>query len=476
MKIEEILAVEDIQKQIALLTVDYADGEVTREPEIWQNEYDGVHAILKRADKNVGSEAEELDNGSMTEDTRKTVITAKILIPIQKNIVRSAVAFSVGGGVDMTLINNDDEGLVEVFKEFRREVEDTKVNSFNIKLAKSLFIEGQVAELWYVSAVKVNGVLVKKLKSYLLSRANGDEIYPHFNEFGDMDAFTRVYQVKDENNKLISYYNIYTDEKTITYSKGVDGGYQTIEETNIYGKIPVIYYDQQMPEWKDVQIMIDRLEIILSKLADMNDYFASPTVKYKGIVSSPPDKDEVGKSIQIEGEEIDGKIVYGDVDYLVWRNSPETVKFEVELLLRFINSLTSTPDISFDNVKNLNGAISGIALQTMFLDAILKGLDKQQLVIGEGFTRRINLLKSMLQITDAAKYKRLPETEIALNFLSVLPQDLAGMIDILSVARGGDKTISEATALQHNPLVKDVNSEIENLDKEKSDEAGSFNL
>jgi SPP1 family phage portal protein len=474
MKIEEILKLSDASKQISLLCIDYAGSEVVREPDKWQDQYDGVHNILLRLNKDVGEEAKELPDGTMTEDTRKTVITAKITIPIQKNIVRSAVAFSVGGGVDLALANNDKPELVSVFKEFRRVIEETKVNSFNVKLAKRLFIEGHVAELWYVEAEKVNGITKKKLKSYLMCRENGDEIYPHFNEFGDMDAFTRKYQIKNGADKLINYYTIYTSEKIITYT-GSD--YAMTEEKNIFGKIPVIYYDQRLPEWSDVQVLIDRLEMIISKLADMNDYFASPTVKSKGVVSNPPSKDDVGKWIQIQGEEINGTIQYGDVDYLVWQNSPETVKFEVELIMRYVNSLTSTPDISFDNVKNLNGSISGVALQTMFLDAILKGNEKQQLVIGEGFTRRINLLKAILETIDVTRYKRLSETDISLNFKSVLPQNLSEIIDILSVARGGEKTISEKTALQFNPLVKDVDSEMVNLSKEKSEiEGGTFNL
>jgi SPP1 family phage portal protein len=324
----------------------------------------------------------------------------------------------------------------------------------------------------------VNGKVEKKLKNYLMCRENGDEIYPHFNEFGDMDAFTRKYQVKNESNKLITYYTIYTKDKIISYEKGYGKEYVMKEETNLYAKIPVVYYDQKLPEWHDVQALIDRLEMIMSKLADMNDYFASPTVKSKGEVSNPPSKDDVGKWIQIKGEEINGTIQYGDVDYLVWQNSPETVKFEVELIMRYINSLTSTPDISFDNIKNLNGSISGVALQTMFLDAILKGSERQQLVIGEGFTRRINLVKAILSATDVVKYKRLPETDIALNFKSVLPQNLAEMIDILSVARGGEKVLSEKTALQFNPMVRDVDTEMENITKENAvaEGGGTFNL
>jgi SPP1 family phage portal protein len=471
MNIEEILAISDTKKKLDLLC--QTKDEVAREPDVWQDEYDSIHNIDNRLNKSVGSASTETADGQMTQDTRKTIITAKISIPVQKNIVRSAVAFSVGGGVNMTLVNNDDEELRKVFNLFRKAIDNTKIDAFNMKLTNRLCVESEVAELWYVPAEEINGVMVKPLKHYLMSRENGDEIYPHFDEYGDMDAFTRKYQVKDEKNALIPHYTIYTAKEIISI---VGRDLVQTSKPNLYGKIPVIYYDQKIPEWKDVQIMIDRLEMILSKLADMNDYFASPIIKFKGKVTTPPNKDDIGKSVQIEGEEIDGKMSYGDVDYLVWKNSPETTKSEIELLLRFINSLTSTPDISFDNVKDLNGSISGVALQTMFLDAILKGQEKQELILREGFTRRINLIKAIMLTIEATTYKQIADTEIKLNFKSVIPQDLAGMIDILSTALGGSKVMSLQTALQWNPLVTDPQAEIELMEEEDAEEAGTLNL
>jgi hypothetical protein len=58
----------------------------------------------------------------------------------------------------------------------------------------------------------------------------------------------------------------------LVYSEGVKSIKNTI------GKIPVIYYHQHLTEWHDVQPLIDRLEIIISNLADTNDYSGSPIV------------------------------------------------------------------------------------------------------------------------------------------------------------------------------------------------------
>lgn len=472
MTIEEILKNEDVKKRLSYLTA--TTDTIPRPIDKWTDEYKGQHEILHKPNKEVGFAPETLADGTTTEDTRKTVITAKITAPFQKNIVRLAVAFAVGGGTELQLLNTYDEKAVEVFKKFRNTINRTKIDSFNMKLAKTLFIESKVAELWYVQAKEVNGVVEKTLKNYLMSQENGDEIYPHFNEFGDMDAFTRKFSIANAEGKQETRYTIYTDNKIINIVKPASGDYITTEEVNIFGKIPVIYYDQKIAEWEDVQVMIDRLEMILSKLADMNDYFASPTAVITGEVESMPNKDDVGKVIRIPGEEIEGKMNYGGFRYEVWKNSPETTKFEVELLLENVNSLTSTPDISFNNIKNLNGSISGVALQTMFLDAILKGKEKQTLILSEGLTRRINLVKTMLKTVSIKEYSTIEDIEVGINFKSILPNDMQEMIEALSTARSGDKLMSEKTAVTLNPLVKDAETEMENIKEEEAEQAGTL--
>lgn len=51
------------------------------------------------------------------------------------------------------------------------------------------------------------------------------------------------------------------------------------------------------------------------------------------------------------------------------------MKLEIDTLLRMIYTITQTPDISFDTVKGI-GAVSGVALKLLFMDAHLKVQDK----------------------------------------------------------------------------------------------------
>ena len=83
-----------------------------------------------------------------------------------------------------------------------------------------------------------------------------------------------------------------------------------------------------------------------------------------------------------------------EAQYLSWANAPESVKLEIDTLLRMIYTITQTPDISFDTVKGL-GAISGVALQLLFMDAHLKVQDKNE-IFSEYLQRRVNVLKAYM--------------------------------------------------------------------------------
>jgi len=177
----------------------------------------------------------------------------------------------------------------------------------------------------------------------------------------------------------------------------------------------VIYYDRDEPEWESVQTEIDKIEMLLSKFSDTNDYFGAPTLKIFGKIINPPEKGEVGRTLRFKGEQgAEGKIEYGDAKYLTWEHAAESIKIEYDILKDIIYSMTSTPDLSFNNVKGLTQT-SGETLKFLFMDAILKAKSSEEL-FGEALTRRINLLKAMLGVVSVKDKQNLDELDIAIEF------------------------------------------------------------
>jgi len=449
---------DDYTKLTTALCKDPVERDIGKNIE----EYQGEHEILNRPVKTVG-----------TGTSSKRIVQAKLVIRHQRKIVNMAVSFLFGDPVKLSL-NNKEESYQEAFGLIQDIWNKNKLEYFNKKLARRLFVETKVAELWYVTIDNIN---IKHIKVVLLCSKNGDEIYSHFNENGDLDAFTRKYKLVDVDEKTYDHVDIYTAENIIKGTKKEN--WEVDKKENLYGKIPVIYYQQEEPEWLGVQSEIDRSEMLISKFADTNDYFGSPTLMIKGKIVNPPDKAEVGKLLQFSGEAdiATGKINYGDADYLTWENAPESIKLEYDTLKDIIHAQTSTPDLSFNNVKGLTQT-SGETLKYLFMDAILKAKDKEE-VFGEALTRRNNLLKAMLGTTSLKDKQKLVELDISIEFGDVLPKSVTELVSSLSTARGGDSIMSQEEAVRKNPLVSDAEEDIERLKKEKGDENSlgeSFNV
>ena len=201
MNIKEIL--EKHEKDFSKLVDILCKDKIDRDVEKYNKEYTGDHEILNRPQKTVGKGT-----------TLKKIDQAKLVIQYQRKIVNMAVAFIFGDAVKLVLQNTEDK-----YKETFSLIEDiwdkNKLDHFNKKLAKRLFIETKVAELWYVLIDEDN---IKYVKVALLCNENGDDIYAHFNENGDMDAFTRRYKLENIDGKTYDHVDIYTAEN---YIKGI---------------------------------------------------------------------------------------------------------------------------------------------------------------------------------------------------------------------------------------------------------------
>jgi len=472
MNIKQILETDNSSKIVGLLTkAPEGKGSDTIETNIKQ--YDGTHDILNRPNKTVGTGAKQ-----------KTVITAKQVIKLQKKITNTALSFLFGEPVIITNISEDKNATDKAFGEIVRHWDRMKLHSHNRELCRRLFIETHVAELFYLKK-NLDGEI--EIKVYLLCKDNGDEIFPHFDEYGDMDSFTRKYDVEDEKGKTQQYIDVYMADRMIRFHR-ISGGYERKDFVNgveipdpedpeneekkntiILGKIPVIYYQQEATEWGDVQSQIDQFEMRLSKFIDTNDYFGSPAIKVMGELVDAPEKGEIGKVFTLKGQNIDGKYSYGDIQYLTWEHMPTAVELELKELRNIIYSLSSTPDLSFDNVKG-SQALSGIAMKFMFLDAILKAKNHEE-VFSENFTRRMNILKQMIaKIVNISMADQLKNLKFGFEFQNPLPENVQEIVDMLVSATGNERIMSRDTAVSLNPLITDAKDELKKMasDDERS--------
>jgi SPP1 family phage portal protein len=417
-----------------------------------------------RPDKLVKIDVEDVQPKVITTEEANTGYrierVARVAIALQKLIVKRAVAFLFGNPIELNA-EPENENQKAALKALKRILYDVKSKSLNRKVARSVFSCTEVAELWY-PVEKPNadyGFQSNfKLRVAVFSPLLGDELYPYFDESGDMVAFSRGVTRKDEKGVSRTYFETYTDEEHTLWETG-DEGYQVVDgypKKIAIGKIPVIFGNQEHVEWADVQSLIERLEKLLSNFADTNDYHASPKIFVTGHVEGFSKKGEAGAIIEGEPN--------STAEYLAWENAPESVKLEIETLLKMIYMITQTPDVSFDSVKGL-GAISGVALELLFMDAHLKVADHQEL-FDEYIQRRINVIKAYISKFNTSLAKDCNALQIEPRITPYMINDDKSRIEMLVAANGNKPTISQKLSTKLTGLSNDPDADYEQIQKE----------
>jgi hypothetical protein len=393
----------------------------------------------------------------------KIVRAEKMIINLQKKIVRTAVSFLFGVPPDITANDSDDELGTLV-------LDNLKKNRLNNKLLK--FSEVVMSETFAAIIFSISGEVDKEVKFRVYSTNNGI-FTPHFDPYGDLIAFYWEFLIGEERNLWVF------DNTQIHKFKG-EGEYNYIEsEDHGFSVIPVVYGEQEEPEWSDVKEMIDRLEMIISKLSGSNNFFAFPILKLIGAID-PNTKQPLidvakdGKSINLGYAIKEGQVIQSNAEFLKRDSSIESIKAEVEFLKEFIHSISQTPDLSFDNVKGI-GAVSGVALELMFMDAINKTVFKR----AEYSTAIERVLSVVRSGVEGITGKTSEELDFDIEFNLSLPKDLSEIVKMLTEATAGKPIISQKTAVKISPLTIDVNEELDAIEEEENKRANggeSFNL
>ena len=434
-------------------------------------EYHKVNDKTLRRDKIVNCTDDEFavdDEGTMrindgmgSTTTKRIEPVARIALALQKLVVNRAVAFLFGNDV---VIDSETENEAEerVLKAVRAVFADNKVNTLNRRVARITFSSTECAECWYPIEYKTKKYgfdSAYKLRCTVFNPLKGDKLYPYFSDNGDLIAFSREYVITDQNRKQHRCFETFTDAEHIVWNRDSGEWTEILRVPNPIGKIPVIYARQDEVEWADVQGLIERLETLLSNFADTNDYHASPKIFVTGQINGWTKKGESGAVI--EGEE------GAKAEYLSWQHAPESVKLEIETLLKMVYSITQTPDISFDSVKGLN--ISGVSLKLLFMDAHMKTQVHAE-VFDEYIQRRTSVVSAYLaqmNAGDGAFVEACNDMTLEPEIVPYMISDEEAAVNMLATACGQKPLISQRTAISQLGWVNDVDAEQKRIDEEE---------
>lgn len=400
-----------------------------------------THQIMARPEKLIKNASGELV---------KVESQWRLPIPYQKFINEIALVFLYGQPVKFTQLS---QGTDEAFKSF-------------LKLKRSLRFDSRIREAKRIAGAETeSAILLHVFRNEegkpdallkVLAASKGDSIHTAFDEYGRLVAFGRGFQIKETSGNIQTCFDLFTRSE-IYRCKQFKSGWNVEPEKNIFGKIPVIYFNQK-PEHHGVQQLIEREEHIVSTTADVNDYFASPAVVITAdVLNNLPEKGEPGK-IFVKDKE-------GDVSYLTVDSSPELKKMEVDYLERQILSKSFTPNIDFETMRSL-GNVSAKALKQLLILAEMKANNHKELH-SEMIDRMINLMVAVIgRVFDIRLENECKALKIGHAFQSPFKDDLSEAIANLihSVDSG---MISEQTARELHPLITDPLAETIRIERER---------
>lgn len=314
-----------------------------------------------------------------------------------------------------------------------------------------------------------------------MSPSKGDNLYPTFDDNGDMIAFSREFTKKDE-GKSVTIFETWTKDEHIIYQSGSDGWQEVFESTETneagetigkrekltIGKIPVIWTPRLSgPVWADADSgKVHEIELLLSRNGDTIAYHSAPVLIVKGKLVGAPTKGESNKVFFTED-------ATGDAKYVSWTQAPEAVKFQFETLLRMYFQELQLPDLSFDNVKGI-GAQSGVSMQMLFSDAHLKVGDESE-IYEELFEREYNVIKAFLGEMNTKWKATIDDLEIEPVITPFMINDEKTTIEMLVAANGNKPVISQKQSIKLSGLVDNSDDEYEQIKSEGvGDLANSF--
>jgi hypothetical protein len=338
-----------------------------------------------------------------------------------------------------------------------------RVDSVNIERCNMLFAGCEVVTLWYAVEQPNNdyGFASRlKMRCRNFSPMLGDNLYPLFDEYGDMIALSVGYERK-VNGQQVQYFDCYTANKHLKWSNA-GGAWATVEdELTTVGKIPAVYVWRPAPIWEQSSPLVYEIEWSLSRngnylrenskplfvvFADQNityDQEGSPDREYKGVMQFP---------------------AAGKAEYITWQQAVDNLKFYVNELRSLFFTQLQLPDWSYEKMSSI--ALSGESRKQLFIDAQMKVKDESGRLL-EFFDREVNVVKAFLKIALGDSYAAdIDALKVETVITPFTITDESDTVNRLVAATGGKAIMSQREAIQELGRSDDPDQTIKEIAEE----------
>ena len=365
----------------------------------------------------------------------------------------------------------EDEKQQQVATYLEKIFDRNRINSVNTDRTNALFAGCEIFTLWYAVEQKNNlygFASPLKLRCRTFSPMLGDELYPFFDEYGDMVAMSIGYTRK-VGRKNVQYFDTYTDDRHIKWSNESGEWLAVEDEKTTVGKIPGIYTFRPTPIWEDTSRNVYEMEWTLSR----NGNYIRENSKPKFIVCA----DEI---IQY-GDEKSGNKEFKSVmqyptgaraEYVTWSQAIESLKFQIDTLRNLFFPQLQLPDWSYEKMSQQ--ALSGESRKQMFIDAELKVQDESGRWL-EFFDREINVAKAFLKLMLGQAWHEAIDALPVENVITPYRiTDRKEEVETLMTANGNKPIMSQRESIEAYGRSDNVDQTLKEINEQEM--ADSFNL
>ena len=366
------------------------------------------------------------------------------------------------------IYNPDNDRQKEVAAYIENILTRNRIDSVNVERLNMLFAGCEVMTLWYATEDKNNIYGFDsplKFRCRNFSPMLGDELYPLFDEYGDMVAMSVGYTRKI-GKKSVAFFDAYTAEKHIKYSNE-GGDWAEVENEDItVGKIPCIYIYRPTPIWEDTSKTVYEIEWALSR----NGNYLRKNSKPLFIVFA----DEEVRYNQEGNEKKEFKSVLqypkgSTANYVTWQQAVENLKFYInELRSQFFTQL-QLPDWSYEKMSQQ--ALSGESRKQLFIDAQMKVHDESGRLL-EGFDREVNVVKAFLKTALPDSYHAdIDALKVEIKITPFSITDTRETVDMLMLANGGMPIMSQRESIKEFGHSTDVDKTMQEIAQQGVEDA-----
>ena len=366
----------------------------------------------------------------------------------------------------------DGDEQAEVARWLEAIYQRNRIESVNVERLNMLFAGCEVMTLWYAVEqpnVQYGFASPLKLRCRNFSPMLGDDLYPLFDEYGDMTAMSVSYDRK-VGKQRVSFFETYSADRHVKWSNA-GGDYAVIEdETFTLGKIPCLYCYRPTPIWEDTSPIVYEIEWALSR----NGNYLRRNSKPIFVVTA--DEEIAFGGEQSEDKEFRSVLQFpkgSSASYVTWSQATEALKYHVSELRQSFFTQLQLPDWSYESMKQ--NAMSGESRKQLFIDCQLKVKDESGRLI-EYFDREMNVVKAFLKaMVDARYHDAIDSLRVETEITPFTISDDKDTINNLTAANGGKPLMSQRESIEYLGWSSDVDKTLAEIAEDgKGDVFGTF--